>query len=140
MHLPTQLRPSSTLLAIATLTSTLLSAAASSQPQQQQHAFLSDTDPNKPLSQQPALGFGTWNLNLSPDNTTEAVAHAIEVGYRQIDCAAAYANEKDVGRGIAVGLERAKVAREEVWVTSKLWNDQYVLVYFFLFFFFILVS
>ncbi|CAD6448971.1 5f217374-5ced-4bf8-abef-e58d4f71759f [Sclerotinia trifoliorum] len=74
---------------------------------------------------QPLIGFGTWNLNISPENTTEAVAYAIEIGYRQIDCAAAYQNEVDVGRGIKEGLKRAGLKREDIWVTSKLWNDHH---------------
>lgn len=77
---------------------------------------------------QPLIGFGTWNLNVSPENTTEAVAYAIEIGYRQIDCAAVYGNEVAVGRGIEEGLKRAGVKREDIWVTSKLWNDQYVMI------------
>jgi hypothetical protein len=72
---------------------------------------------------QPSIGFGTWNLNLSPENTTEAVAYAIEIGYRQIDCAAAYGNEVAVGKGIKEGLKRAGIERGDLWVTSKLWND-----------------
>ncbi|KAF7877450.1 hypothetical protein EAF04_001127 [Stromatinia cepivora] len=74
---------------------------------------------------QPLIGFGTWNLNISPENTTEAVAYAIEIGYRQIDCAAAYQNEADVGRGIKEGLKRAGLKRADIWVTSKLWNDHH---------------
>ncbi|KAB8298627.1 hypothetical protein EYC80_000806 [Monilinia laxa] len=74
---------------------------------------------------QPLIGFGTWNLNTSPENTTEAVAYAIEIGYRQIDCAAAYKNEVDVGKGIKEGLKRAGLKREDIWITSKLWNDRH---------------
>jgi alcohol dehydrogenase (NADP+) len=73
---------------------------------------------------QPLLGFGTWNLTESADNTSSAVALALEAGYRQIDCAAAYGNEKEVGKGIAEGLKKAGLKRRDVWVTSKLWNDQ----------------
>ena len=72
---------------------------------------------------QPLLGFGTWNLKESAHNTSSAVAIAIESGYRQIDCAAAYGNEKAVGKGIAKGLKKAGLRREDIWVTSKLWND-----------------
>jgi alcohol dehydrogenase (NADP+) len=75
--------------------------------------------------EQPLIGFGTWNLKDSHDNTTDAVAVAIESGYRQIDCAAAYGNEKEVGKGISKGLKNAGLKRQEIWVTSKLWNDQY---------------
>jgi len=80
--------------------------------------------PPKGISQ-PPLGFGTWNLKESPENTTHAVALAIQKGYRQIDCAAAYGNEVAVGKGIQLGLEKAGLRREDIWVTSKLWNDQY---------------
>jgi hypothetical protein len=76
--------------------------------------------------EQPLIGFGTWNLKESPENTTDVVAVAIESGYRQIDCAAAYGNEKEVGQGISKGLKNAGIRREDIWVTSKLWNDQYV--------------
>lgn len=71
----------------------------------------------------PHLGFGTWNLNQ--ESATRAVSHALQVGYRHIDAAAIYRNEKYVGRGIAEGLEKAGLNREDIWVTSKLWNDQY---------------
>ncbi|MCJ1288545.1 hypothetical protein MMC34_000073 [Xylographa carneopallida] len=71
----------------------------------------------------PLLGYGTWNLDKS--NASEAVSYAIETGYRHIDCAAAYSNEKEVGRGIADGLKKAGLTRSEIWVTSKLWNDHH---------------
>lgn len=74
----------------------------------------------------PAIGFGTWNLKISSTNTSAAVATAIKTGYRHIDCAAAYDNQKDVGQGIKDGLEETGLKREDIWVTSKLWNDQYV--------------
>ncbi len=74
----------------------------------------------------PAIGFGTWNLKISSANTSAAVATAIKTGYRHIDCAAVYGNEKDVGKGIRDGLEEMGLKREDIWVTSKLWNDQYV--------------
>jgi hypothetical protein len=73
---------------------------------------------------QPLLGFGTWNLKISDSNTTDVVSFAIQTGYRQIDCAAIYGNEVAVGKGIKDGLEKAGLKREEIWVTSKLWNDQ----------------
>jgi len=71
----------------------------------------------------PLLGFGTWNLDRS--NATEAVSHAIQAGYRHIDCAAIYGNEKLVGPGLAAGLEKANLDRSDIWVTSKLWNDHH---------------
>ncbi|MCG8452876.1 MAG: aldo/keto reductase [Spirochaetales bacterium] len=67
----------------------------------------------------PILGFGTFQI---PDGevTTTAVKAAIQTGYRHIDCAAIYGNEKAVGQGIA----ESGVPREELFITSKLWNDR----------------
>ncbi|WP_405455937.1 aldo/keto reductase [Streptomyces sp. NBC_00101] len=65
----------------------------------------------------PQLGFGVWQV---PDEEAErAVATAIEAGYRSIDTAAIYGNESGTGKAIAT----AGVAREELFVTTKLWND-----------------
>ena len=72
----------------------------------------------------PALGFGTWNLDKS--NASDAVSVALQTGYRHLDCAAIYGNEKEVGNGIKDGLEKVGLDRSSVWITSKLWNDQYV--------------
>ncbi|KAF2841581.1 Aldo/keto reductase [Patellaria atrata CBS 101060] len=81
--------------------------------------------PITPFRSQPLIGFGTWNLDIFPENTTAAVSIALQAGYRQIDCAAAYGNEKAVGKGIAEGMERANLQRWQIWVTSKLWNDHH---------------
>ena len=70
----------------------------------------------------PALGFGTWNLDKS--NASDAVSVALQTGYRHLDCAAIYGNEKEVGNGIKDGLEKIGLDRSSVWITSKLWNDQ----------------
>ena len=84
--------------------------------------------PSNPLSFDsiPALGFGTWRLDKS--NASEAVSVALQTGYRHVDCAAIYGNEKEVGKGIKDGLETIGLDRSSVWITSKLWNDQYVLL------------
>ncbi|RMZ75824.1 hypothetical protein DV737_g5122, partial [Chaetothyriales sp. CBS 132003] len=67
----------------------------------------------------PALGLGTWQ---SPEGEVrKAVAHAIKVGYRHIDCAYVYGNEKEVGQGIADGLKEAGISRADLFVTTKLW-------------------
>lgn len=70
----------------------------------------------------PHLGFGTWNLK--EQDATRAVSHALQAGYRHIDAAAIYGNEKYVGKGITKGLKKAGLKRGDIWVTSKLWNDQ----------------
>ena len=67
----------------------------------------------------PQLGFGVWQV---PDaEVTDAVATALEVGYRSIDTAAAYQNEDGVGRALA----RTDVPREEIFLTTKVWNDEH---------------
>lgn len=67
----------------------------------------------------PAVGFGTWQA--SPGQVEEAVATALKAGYRHIDCAAIYRNEREVGRGI----KRSGVLRSEIFITTKLWNTMH---------------
>ncbi|KAK3066096.1 hypothetical protein LTS18_002033, partial [Coniosporium uncinatum] len=83
--------------------------------------------PSSPVQDIPPIGFGTWLLKNEDDmqNTTDSVAYALQSGYRHIDCAAAYRNQKWVGKGIAAGLHTAGLARKDIWVTSKLWNDHH---------------
>jgi len=71
----------------------------------------------------PALGLGTWKSE--PHEVYQAVRSAIEVGYRHIDCAAIYLNEEEVGRALTDAFRAGDATREEVWVTSKLWNDSH---------------
>lgn len=71
----------------------------------------------------PAIGLGTWQ---TPDGETAvaAVSHAIACGYRHIDAAAVYANEQSVGEGIRKGLSDTGLRREDIFVTSKVWNTE----------------
>ncbi len=69
----------------------------------------------------PALGLGTWKSKKG--ETAQAVSSAIEVGYRHIDCAPIYQNEREVGSAIAGGLATGQLSRDELWITSKLWNN-----------------
>jgi len=71
----------------------------------------------------PFVGLGTWKLDK--DKASDAVYHAIQVGYRLIDCAAVYGNEKEVGQGLKRAFEEGLVRREELFVTSKLWNTDH---------------
>jgi len=71
----------------------------------------------------PALGLGTWKSEA--DTAYRAVRSAIEVGYRHIDCAAIYQNEEEVGRALSDAFRAGDVKREELWITSKLWNDSH---------------
>ncbi|MFC8066012.1 aldo/keto reductase [Streptomyces sp. NPDC057293] len=66
----------------------------------------------------PQLGFGVWQV---PDDEAEtAVVQALEAGYRSIDTAAIYGNEEGTGRALAA----SGVAREDLFVTTKLWNSE----------------
>jgi methylglyoxal/glyoxal reductase len=65
----------------------------------------------------PAIGFGTWRS--MKNDAFESVLCALDLGYRHIDTAEIYANEIDVGKAIA----QSSVAREEIFLTTKLWNE-----------------
>ena len=64
----------------------------------------------------PGVGLGTWQSG--PNQVREAVKSALQAGYRHIDTALAYGNEKEVGQGI----KDSGVPREEIWITTKLDN------------------
>ncbi|OAV84926.1 hypothetical protein PTTG_05068 [Puccinia triticina 1-1 BBBD Race 1] len=64
----------------------------------------------------PQIGLGTWLLK--PNEVKNAVTHALKSGYRHIDCAKVYGNQGEV----ADGIEASGVNREEIFITSKLWN------------------
>ncbi|OBA22605.1 Aldo/keto reductase [Metschnikowia bicuspidata var. bicuspidata NRRL YB-4993] len=68
----------------------------------------------------PAVGLGTWRAT-SEDNIADVVESALRNGYRHIDTAAIYGNEEDVGKGI----KASGVPREEIFVTTKLWNSDH---------------
>ena len=67
----------------------------------------------------PALGFGTYQL--TEEETVKAILTALKKGYIHVDTAAIYENEKKVGEGI----KESGIAREELFVTTKLWNDDH---------------
>ena len=68
----------------------------------------------------PAVGLGLWKIDRS--DTADMVADAIELGYRHIDSACDYGNEIEAGEGIARAISAGHCAREDLWVTSKLWS------------------
>ncbi|WP_030612729.1 aldo/keto reductase [Streptomyces sclerotialus] len=66
----------------------------------------------------PQLGFGVWQI--PDDEAFKAVGHALEAGYRSIDTAAIYGNEEGTGKALAA----SGIARDELFVTTKLWNTE----------------
>jgi len=68
----------------------------------------------------PKVGYGFWKVD--PDRTAGLVQEAVKRGYRHLDCACDYGNEKQVGQGIQATLKAGDCSREDLWVTSKLWN------------------
>ena len=69
----------------------------------------------------PIFGLGTWKSD--PGEVYDAVQVALDAGYRHVDCAPIYGNEAEVGRALHDTFEEGAVDRDEVWITSKLWND-----------------
>ncbi|MDE0478337.1 MAG: aldo/keto reductase [Gammaproteobacteria bacterium] len=68
----------------------------------------------------PGVGLGLWKI--ARDRTARLVLDAIEAGYRHLDSAADYGNEAEAGEGIRQALAAGHCRREDLWVTSKLWN------------------
>lgn len=69
----------------------------------------------------PLVGFGIWKVPV--DKTAQAVYDAIKLGYRQIDGAYDYTNSKEAGEGVRRAIEEGIVKREDLFITSKLWNN-----------------
>lgn len=73
----------------------------------------------------PAIGLGTFGSDkYSPPEVAAAVKEALRVGYRHIDCAAVYGNEHLIGPVLSEAIAQG-LPREELWITSKLWNDKH---------------
>ena len=71
----------------------------------------------------PMLGLGTWKSE--PGEVYRAVKEGLRLGYRHIDCAPVYGNEPEIGQALAESFADGLVLREQVWITSKLWNDSH---------------
>ena len=73
----------------------------------------------------PAIGLGTFGSDhVSHDAVAEAVKYAASIGYRHFDCASVYGNEEQIGRTFKAMFHNG-LRRDEVWITSKLWNDKH---------------
>lgn len=76
-------------------------------------------------AQIPVIGLGTFGSDrYTGEEIAEAVKDAISVGYRHIDCASVYGNEHHIGNSLKEVMD-AGIRREELWITSKVWNDMH---------------
>lgn len=74
----------------------------------------------------PCMGMGTFGSDrFTPAQVSDAVAGAIRCGYRMFDCASVYGNEDLIGKVFANAFEEGVVKREDLFITSKVWNDQH---------------
>ena len=71
----------------------------------------------------PIIGLGTW-LSASGE-VYQAIRWAIKLGYRHFDCAAIYGNEAEIGQALSDAIREGDIKREELFITSKLWNDSH---------------
>ena len=94
-------------------------SVATTRPQTSYHETMESID-LKWGARLPKVGFGFWKVEK--DRTADICRSAIEVGYRHLDCACDYGNEAEVGQGIAQAIDDSLCEREDLWVTSKLWN------------------
>jgi len=78
---------------------------------------------NNGRGQMPALGFGT--LIPDADVTKTATRAALEAGFRHFDCAERYRNEREVGEALRAGRAAGGIGRDEIFVTTKLWNSNH---------------
>lgn len=69
----------------------------------------------------PSVGLGTWNAE--PGAVGDAVYAAVKAGYRHIDCAQIYGNEKEIGTALKKVFDEGIISREDLFITSKLWNS-----------------
>ena len=72
----------------------------------------------------PKIGLGTWEIETK--DIVEVILKAFEIGYRHIDCASIYGNEKEIGKALQIAFRENMVKREDIWITSKLWCNAHL--------------
>ncbi len=72
------------------------------------------------IQDMPPVGFGLWKI--APEHCADVVYQAVLTGYRHFDAACDYGNERAVGEGLKRAMDDGLVTRDELWITSKLWN------------------
>ena len=74
----------------------------------------------------PCIGMGTFGSDrFTPEQVSNAVSGAIKAGYRLFDCASVYSNEDQIGEVFATAIKNGDVTREELFITSKVWNNMH---------------
>ncbi len=74
----------------------------------------------------PAIGLGTFGSDYAAaESVARMVRGAVLAGYRHVDCAAVYENEAEIGNVLASLFRENKITRDEIWITSKVWNDMH---------------
>ena len=71
----------------------------------------------------PILGLGTWKS--AKGEVYQVIRKAIEIGYRHFDCAFIYGNENEIGQAISDAIKNNELTRNDLWITSKLWNNRH---------------
>ena len=74
-------------------------------------------------AEMPIIGLGTWRSE--PGEVYQSIRWAIKLGYKHIDCASVYENQKEIGQAIHDAIKEGDIKREELFVVSKLWNDSH---------------
>ena len=74
-------------------------------------------------AEMPIIGLGTWRSE--PGEVYQSIRWAIKLGYKHIDCASVYDNQKEIGQAIHDAIKEGDIKREELFVVSKLWNDSH---------------
>ncbi len=74
----------------------------------------------------PAIGMGTFGSDhATAAEVAQSVGEALAMGYRHLDCASVYGNEAEIGGVLSGILNSGRIRRDELWITSKLWNDMH---------------